>query len=232
MGKGLIVAGVLAVAGVGGAVALRAGCGLSCGLCGDSAKPAASIVQVSQPAAVAALAAAAAVPQAEGAYEIDSVHSMAIFRVTHNSVANFYGRFNKPAGSFQLDETNPAKSVLDVTIKTENIDTADEKRNAHLKSQDFFSAKEFPTISFKGKSFKKSGDKTFDVTGDLTIRGQTKKVTVKVENTGSGEGMRGGQVAGIEARFTIKRSEYGVSYGIGKPLGDDVDIIVSLEGGK
>jgi polyisoprenoid-binding protein YceI len=170
--------------------------------------------------------------RAEGAYTVDAVHSSVIYRIKHLNVSNSYGRFNDISGSFHFDAAKPEASVLDVSVQTESIDSANEKRDGHLKSQDFFSAKEFPTIAFKGKTFKKTTDTTFDVEGDLSLHGVTKPVTVKVELTGSGPGMRGGEVAGIEARFSIKRSDFGMNYMVGKGLSDEVDLIVSLEGGR
>ncbi len=170
--------------------------------------------------------------RAEGAYAVDAVHSSVIYRIKHLNVSYSYGRFNDVAGSFHFDAAKPEASTLDITVKTESIDSANEKRDGHLKSQDFFSAKEFPTITFKGKTFKKVSDTSFEVTGDLTLHGQTKPVTAKVDLTGTGPGMRGGEVAGIESKFTIKRSDFGINYMVGKGLGDEVDLIVALEGGR
>ncbi len=169
---------------------------------------------------------------ADGAYKIDPVHSSVIFGVKHNGVANFYGRFNKATGTFNIDAADPSKSVIDITVETDSIDTANDARNKHLKSGDFFSAAEFPSITFKSKSFKKSSEGVYDVTGDLTIRGKTKEVTASVTDTGRGKGMRGGEVAGFETKFNIKRSDYGVSFMVGPALADDVSILVSAEGGK
>lgn len=164
-------------------------------------------------------------------FKVDTVHSSAIFGVKHNGVANFYGRFNKISGEFNID-ADPAKSVIDITIDTDSVDTANAGRDKHLKGGDFFSAAEFPNMTFKSKSFKKTGEGTYDVTGDLTIRGKTKEITVAVTDTGRGKGMRGGEVAGFETKFGIKRSDYGVSFMVGPGLSDDVSILVSAEGGK
>lgn len=179
-----------------------------------------------------AAAPAKAAPIGEGAFTVDAVHSAVIYRVKHLNVSQSYGRFNDISGTFNFDAAKPEASSLDVTVKTESVDSGNEKRDAHLKSQDFFSAKEFPEISFKGKSFKKVADDKFDVQGDLTLHGVTKPLTVSVNVVGTGPGMRGGEVAGIEARFTVKRTDFGVNYMAGKGLGEDVDMIVSLEGAR
>ncbi len=142
-----------------------------------------------------------------------------------------YGRFNKADGTFNIDVTDPSKSFIDITIATDSVDTASGGRDKHLKSGDFFSVSEFPTMSFKSKSFSKTGEGTYNVTGDFTLRGKTKEITVPVTDTGRGKA-RNGEVAGFETKFNIKRSDYGVSFMVGPGLSDDVSIIFSAEGGK
>ena len=148
-----------------------------------------------------------------------------------NSISYAYGRFNAVSGTFAIDEASPAASSCDFTIKTDSVDTADAKRDAHLKQADFFNAAQFPTITFKSKSVKAATAKgTYDVTGDLKLHGVTKTITVKVEHSGTAKGMMGGTIAGIESTFTIKRSDFGMKGMIG-PVGDDVTITLSAEGG-
>lgn len=172
---------------------------------------------------------------AEGAYRIDGGHSSVVFRVKHNNVAYFYGRFNKVEGSFAINPDDPSKNSADVTITADSVDTQISKRDDHLKSQDFFSASEFPTITFKSKSWKPTGkvdgEQAYDVTGDLTLRGKTKEIVVQIRHTGSATGQRG-EVAGIETKFTINRSDFGMDYMVGKGLGDEVTIMVGLEGNR
>lgn len=184
---------------------------------------------VAAPQAVQAAPSLAVKP---GAFAVDNVHSSVLFRIKHLSVAYNYGRFNTVSGEFLLDGTNPENSVLNVTVQAESVDTNNAGRDKHLRSQDFFSAKEFPTITFVGKSFKKGTGSTFEVTGDLTLRGVTKPVTVTIDDTGTGKGREGGEVAGLETRFTIKRSDFDVSYLVGPALADEVTLIVALEGGR
>lgn len=167
--------------------------------------------------------------QPAAGFSVDAVHSSVVFRVRHNGVANFYGRFNSIAGSFLIDPDKPEAGSFDLTIDVESVDTHSENRDKHLRSADFFSAKEFPAITFKSTSMTKTGENAFDVSGDLTIRGTTKPVTAKVAYGGTAKG-RKGDVSGFEATLTIKRSDFGVSYMVGPGLSDEVALIVSLEG--
>jgi polyisoprenoid-binding protein YceI len=168
-------------------------------------------------------------PPAADTYQVDPIHSSMVFRVKHANAANFYGRFNSISGNFTLDN-DPAKCSFNVQIKTDSVDSGNAMRDNHLKNADFFNAVQFPTISFKSTQVKKSGDDAYDVTGELDLHGVKKTVTAKVTKTGSGT-MRGKQIAGVEAVLTIKRSEFGMTFALDM-LGDDVHIIVSLEGGK
>ena len=168
-------------------------------------------------------------PAAE-AYKVDPVHSSIVFKVKHMETTNFYGRFNEVSGSFVIDEQAPAKSSVEIQVKAESIDTANAKRDQHLKGPDFFNVKQFPLISFKGKQVKKSEDGAYSVTGDLTLHGVTKEVTIRVERTGSGKDPLGNAIAGFEAVLKLKRSDYGMKFMVG-PLGDEVQIVVSLECG-
>jgi polyisoprenoid-binding protein YceI len=174
--------------------------------------------------------ATASAPAAD-AFELDVVHSTVIFKIKHLNVGHSYGRFNDLSGSFLVDKDKPENSSLNVTVNVESVDTANADRDKHLRSQDFFSAKEFPTMSFKSTAFKKTADNTYDVTGDLTFKGQTKPITVSLTHIGTGPGRRGGEVSGVETTFTIKRSEWNINFLPGA-LGEDVTLTVALEGGR
>jgi polyisoprenoid-binding protein YceI len=160
-------------------------------------------------------------------YKVDPVHSSAVFRIKHANVSFFAGRFNAPDGSFVLDEADPSKSSFNVVLSVDKVDTANEKRDAHLKSPDFFNAKQYPTITFKSTSVKKGEGSALQVTGDLTMHGVTKSITVPVELTGKGQFPPGTQRAGVEATFIVKRSEFGMT-GMQGMLGDDVKVLVGL----
>jgi len=157
-------------------------------------------------------------------YTVDNVHSAVIFTVKHLNVSNFRGRFNKIEGTFDLEG-----NVLEVNVDPASVDTGNAKRDDHLRSPDYLSVKEFPKLSFKGKSFTKKTDNTWDVKGDLSFHGQTKEITVQVVKTGEGKGMQGGTIAGIESTFTVKRSEYGMNF-MPQALSDEIAITIGAEG--
>ena len=161
-------------------------------------------------------------------YNIDPVESSNSF-VIKNLVTNFYGRFNDMSGKVVFD-ADPSKSSIEVSIPVESIDTHNEKRDQHLKSPDFFNAKQFPMIVFKSKSVEGSGD-TYKATGELTVHGVTKPLTVEIKRGKDGEDMAGKIRGGGEARFTIKRSDFGMDFMQG-PLGDEVTVFLSLQGVK
>ena len=158
--------------------------------------------------------------------------SSALFRIKHLDAAYFYGRFNEITGTFKVDDQDLDKSYVRIEIPTESVDSNNEARDKHLKSQDFFSAKEFPTITFKSTKIEKVGDDSYKVTGELTFRGVTKTITFGAQHTGTGEvNPRFGLRSGYEATLEIKRSEFGVKYGLeGSVLADAVRLIVALEG--
>ena len=166
---------------------------------------------------------------AKETFNIDSVHSTAIFRVQHLGAGNFYGRFNELEGTIDWDaEDGPS---FDVSIKIESVDSGNEALDKHLKNADFFDAKQFPTMTFKSSGAKKMGD-NWKVTGEMTMHGVTKPVEVDMEFVGRADVGRGDRV-GFETTFTIKRSDFGMNWGVENgALGDATKIIVSLEGIK
>ena len=148
----------------------------------------------------------------------------------HLGVTNFYGRFDELAGDVVFDKENPAKSSVNVTVQTESLDTHNPKRDQHLKSPDFFNSKQFPTITFKSNKVEASGD-TYKVSGDFTLHGVTKPITVEFKKLGEGKGMQGEARAGGETKFAIKRSDYGMTF-MPNGVGDEITILLSLEGVK
>lgn len=164
-------------------------------------------------------------------YSIDPVHSSVGFTVRH-LFSSVPGSFTKFEGTLTVDRDNLEKSSVAATIDIGSVNTASEKRDGHLKTPDFFDAMKFPTITFKSTSWKKTGDDTFDVTGDLTIKDVTKSVVLAVKVLGFGPGMMpGSQVTGWEGSTTINRRDFGVNGPamLGKAVGDDVKISLSVE---
>lgn len=166
-------------------------------------------------------------------YVIDKQHSSVVFLIDHLGFARVFGRFNDFSGEFTLDEGNVEKSSVKVTISTSSVDTNYPKRDDHLRSPDFFSSREFPEMVFESKKVKRTGDRTADIIGNLTMVGRTVPVTLKVRlNRKDAHPLpqyRGVMTAGFSARTTIKRSAFGMKYGQAF-LGDDVEIWLEIEG--
>lgn len=163
-------------------------------------------------------------------YKVDPVHTTAIFKITHFNVAPFYGRFNVVTGTFSLDDSDASKSTFEFEVNVDKVDTGNEKRDNHLRGPDFFNTKQFPTAKFKSTSVKPGEGNTLEVTGDLTLHGVTKPVTAKVEKTGQGN-TPAGQRAGLATTFTIKRTDFGMSFML-QGLGDEITLMFGIEGVK
>jgi polyisoprenoid-binding protein YceI len=163
-------------------------------------------------------------------FKIDPVHSSIAFSIKHLGVTDFYGRFNDISGQVVFDNADPSKSSVEVSIPVESIDTHNEKRDQHLKSPDFFNAKQFPMIVFKSKTVEGDGD-TYTATGDLTLHGVTKPLTLEIKRGPDGKGTEGEIRGGGKTTFTIKRSDFGMTF-MPDALGDEVMVGLSLEGVK
>lgn len=170
-------------------------------------------------------------PAAAEMFDIDPGHSKALFRIHHVGAGRFWGRFNDVSGTMSCADGKPEGVMFDVSIKVDSVDTGMEKLDAHLKSADFFNAKEHPTMTFKSTSVKRgTKDGWLDVTGDFTMNGISKPVTATVEWTGTKAGPAGRR-AGYEATLVVKRSDWNMKYGIDQgALSDDVQLVVALEG--
>jgi polyisoprenoid-binding protein YceI len=162
-------------------------------------------------------------------YKVDPVQSSVIFSIKHFGVTDFYGNFKQISGTITFDSADPSKSSVELTVPVESLDTRNDKRDQHLKSPDFFNAQQFPAITFKSNKIEGSGD-SYKISGDLTIHGVTKPITVDFKKGGENKGQKETRSGG-ESRFTIKRSDYDMKFMAG-PVGDDVNIILSLEGIK
>ena len=162
-------------------------------------------------------------------YKLDPGHTSIVFRVKHLGIAYVYGRINGPTGTFVFDESSPSKSTIEVQAESKNVDTALEKRDTDLKSPDFFNAGEYPHVSFKSKSVKKVKEAVYEVSGDLTLLGKTRTLTVEVNATGAGKDPWGGFRRGFETSFSIKRSDFGMGFMMGG-VSDEVNLTVSVEG--
>ncbi|SFW84048.1 YceI family protein [Amycolatopsis australiensis] len=151
-------------------------------------------------------------PQLTGEYTLDAAHSRIGFVARHAMVTKVRGSFNEFAGTATIDGDNPEKSSVQVTIQAHSIDTRNADRDAHLKGNDFLSMDEYPQITFTSTGIKQTGDTSFDVTGDLTIKGVTRPVTIPFEFEGSAKDPFGNDRIGFEGSTTINRKDFGVTW--------------------
>jgi polyisoprenoid-binding protein YceI len=159
----------------------------------------------------------------------DPVHSFVVFDVHHFGAGYVYGTFGGPTGTVGYDASDLTKTSFDMSVDTSSIDTRNENRDKDLKGPDFFDVKQFPTMTFKSTGVTKTGDQTIAVTGDLTLRGVTKSITVPIEITGTGKGMRGETRTGFRADFKIDRRDYGIVADAEPMVGNEIHIIVAIE---
>ncbi|MGY2701101.1 YceI family protein [Nocardioides sp. HB32] len=153
----------------------------------------------------------AAVEDISGDYTIDPAHSRIGFSTRHAMVTTVRGHFSEFAGTAHVDSQNPASSRVELTIQTGSIDTGVADRDAHLKSADFFNADENKEIAFSSTAVERDGE-DWVITGDLTLNGVTKPVTVTFEPTGSARDPYGNLRIGFEGGTTINRKDWGVSW--------------------
>ena len=180
------------------------------------------------PALLVGVLGATPVAAAPETHAIDAVHSTVLFRVKHMNVGYSYGRFNEFSGTVVLDAASPAASSVKLEVKAASIDTANTKRDDHLRSPDFFNVAQFPTITFESTAVAKVGDDAFEVTGDLTLLGVKKSVKVRMTKTGSGTDPQGGVRTGFEGTLAIKRSDFGMKYGL-EGISDEVGLTLAFE---
>jgi polyisoprenoid-binding protein YceI len=164
-------------------------------------------------------------------YVADPAHTTIGFNIRH-FFTKVPGTFQKFEAKLMVDRENLERSSAEATIQIASVSTGQPKRDTHLQQPEFFDAAKFPTMAFKSTAWKKTGENTFDVTGDLTIKGKTKPVVLKVTALGFGEGLPPGtQISGWEATTKLNRHDFDVSAFKGV-VGDDVDITINVEAQK
>jgi polyisoprenoid-binding protein YceI len=172
---------------------------------------------------------AAAPARAADEYAVDPMHTGVNFKIAHLGLSWTYGRFNDFSGSFAIDP-DLAKCSFSLTIQAESIDTNNAKRDEHLRSPDFFNAKQFPRITFQSTAVKAIKD-GYEVTGDLTLHGVTRSVTFPLVGGRKAEFPKRVERTGFSAEWVLKRSDFGMTKFI-EAVGDEVHIAVSFEGTK
>ncbi len=179
---------------------------------------------------------AAVPPAATGSWNVDKAHSEVSFQIRH-FVSKVRGRFGDFAGTIAINAAKPEASSVMFTIKTASIDTNEPKRDADLKSPNFFDVEKLPEIRFVSRKVVPVSDTKYDVTGDLTMHGVTKEITLPVTFNGVTKDVWGGERAGFEIGLALNRKDYGINWNKaldqgGFMLGDDVTISVNIEAVK
>nr|WP_178113003.1 YceI family protein [Acerihabitans arboris] len=163
-------------------------------------------------------------------YKIDKQgqHAFVLFKIKHLGYSWLYGGFKDFDGGFTFDDDNPAADKVKVVINTASVDTNHAERDKHLRSAEFLNAAKFPQATFESTQVKKDGDE-WDITGNLTLNGVTKPITLEARLTGRGKDPWGGYRAGFEAQGTLALKDFNITTDLG-PASQQVDLILSVEG--
>ena len=185
--------------------------------------------------AAAFLSIGAAAPAAAADFKLDPDHTMAVFVVNHLGYSNMIGRFNDVSGTFSFDPATPEQAKISMAIDTASVDTNHKRRDDHLRGPDFFNAQEFPEMTFESTKVDVTGERTGKVTGDLTLLGVTKPVTLDVTfNKMEPHPLPPYNkvlTAGFSVRGTIKRSDFGMTYFL-PAVGDEIQLMLEVEGAE
>ena len=174
-------------------------------------------------------------PAAITTWKLDPAHSHAEFKVKHMMISNVKGSFSGLSGTLTEHTTDKTLSAIEASIDVNSIATGDAQRDAHLKSADFFDTAQFGTMTFRSTKVQPNGDGGYNVTGDLTIHGQTRQQTFDVEGpTAPGKDPWGNTRIGLSATTKINRKDYGLSWNaaletVGILVGDDVNITIDSQ---
>ena len=170
-----------------------------------------------------------AAPARAAEYTIDPTHTHILFMIDHLGFAKMVGLFTDFSGNISFDPNNVTASQLHVTINTSSLDTQNAQRNKDLKGADWFNVTEFPTMAFVGRSYVKKDDHSGTITGDLTLLGVTRPVTLSVVLNKAGKNpLDKKEEVGFSARGMLKRSDFGMKTFL-PAIGDDVQLILEVE---
>lgn len=162
-------------------------------------------------------------------FTVDAGHAEIGFSVKHMMVSNAKGTFNTFQGTLDYDLETKTLHSAEGRIETASIDTNNEKRDAHLKKADFFNVAEFPQMSFKSTSIKKTGEQTFEMTGTLNVLGIDRVVVLPVTINGPVKGRRGATLIGVECNTTLNRRHLGITHSPAAMVADEVTISIAAE---
>lgn len=160
-------------------------------------------------------------------YQVDPNHHSVTFKIRHLGLSFVHGRFSDLKGTVNFDKNNPEKSTFELSVPASTINTANDQRDGHLKSADFFDVEKYPAITFKSTKVKFDDDDKdeLEITGELTLKGVTRIVKIEMDIAGPNEkGHRG-----FTTELEIKRSDYGMSYGLPNAIGDKVELEINFE---
>jgi polyisoprenoid-binding protein YceI len=168
------------------------------------------------------------------AWKFDKAHSQVKFNVTHLVISQVTGYFRTFDGTVKTTGEDFTDAQIEFTIEAQSIDTDNEKRDNHLKSDDFFNAEKFPQLKFKSKSMKKVGNNKYKLTGDLTIRDVTKQVELNVVYGGMANDGYGNKKAGFKITGTVNRFDYNLKWNAlleagGAVVGSDVEMVCNIQ---
>ena len=168
-------------------------------------------------------------------YTVDPDHSGVGFSIRH-FVSNVPGRFNDFEGTIRYDPQSPAASSVEISVRTTSLDTGNADRDEHLRSADFFDAQKFPALTFASTAVTAKDAHTLEVTGDLTLHGVSRRITIPVQVLGTVK-IPNGEKAGFEALFTLNRKDFGITWNRvldagGTVLGEDVKIAIEIEASR
>jgi polyisoprenoid-binding protein YceI len=173
----------------------------------------------------------APVQAADYAIDTKGAHAFVQFKIKHLGYSWLLGRFNDFSGSFSYDEKNPAAAKVEVSIKTASIDSNHAERDKHLRSKDFLDTDKFPEAKFVSTSFEEKGDGKAVLTGDFTLHGVTKPISIDVEHIGAGPDPWGGERRGFSGKAQFALADFGINYNLG-PDSKEVKLFLSIEGIK
>ena len=181
------------------------------------------------------LVSAVALPSLASTWDIDDTHTAAKFKIRHLMVSNVYGQITGAKGSLEIDDKDSSKTKGTITLDVATINTNNEKRDAHLKGEDFFEVSKFPTITYQITKVSKAKNGKYKMDGELTLKGLTKPVSLKdVEITPTVKDPWGGTRRGLAGTTTLNRKDFGLTWnkaldGGGVVVGDSVEIEVAAE---
>jgi polyisoprenoid-binding protein YceI len=177
------------------------------------------------------LAAPSLLPAADYVIDTEKAHAFIHFRIKHLGYSWLLGRFNEFEGTFSYDEANPAASKVEVSIRTASIDSNHAERDKHLRGEDFLDVDKYPVATFVSSGFDEKSDGTAVLSGDLTLHGVTRPITIDVKHIGHGPDPWGGVRRGFEGATTLKLKDYNIDYDLG-PAAREVELFLSVEGIK